>query len=442
MKKDSTSATLRKKDPIVKRIPFRSGLSLILDHDEIIQVEKTNKKHIFGIAVDLGTTSIGVSLCNLESFQQLSSATRKNEQSEFGLDIKSRLKFAAGSDENFKLLNRKLIEAINNAIEECLSKSGVNSNRIFAAMIVGVPLMHHILFSLPLENPQNISKKDHYLKLTQLKAGKLGLKINKAANVRFLPEVDEQIGSDTLAAILSLGLDRTNKLSLCVDMGMETKIILGAKKEVVVASVQTSSVFEGHSLKCGMVHQAGAIEWFRIIKGKIKILTKGHIRPQGICGSGIIDILSELLREKFIDRRARMKKGTYVVYEDKKRRIELTQFDLDKILQSKAAVTASIQILLKKEKTGYSQINKVFLSGNLGDYLNVDNAVRIGLIDEQFKNKINFKNNAALVGVKLALLNKAQFKKILNLSQVVRHFPLQRDAQFKKIYKKELKFPG
>ena len=442
MKKQSNSGTPHKKNQVISRIPFRSGLSLILDHDEIIQVEKTNKKHIFGIAVDVGTTSIMVSLCNLESLQELSVSTRKNEQAEFGLDLEDRLKFALKSKENYKLLSEKLIEGINNALGECIRKSGVNPNRIFTAMIVGAPLMHHFLFSLPLENLQNISKEGQYLRLPQMKASELALNINKSANVRFLPEVDEEIGSDTLAAILSLGLNRANKKSLCVDLGMDAKIILGSKKETVVASVHTSSVFEGHSLKCGMVPRAGAIEWFRIVKGKIEILTKGHIRPQGICGSGIIDIVSELLREKFIKNNGKMKKGTFVVYEDKKMKIELTQSDLDKILRSKAAVSAGIQILLRREKTKNEQINKVFLSGNLGDYLNAVNAVEIGLIDKQLKNKISFQNNAALVGVKLALLGKNQFKKMMELSKEVRHFSLKRDKEFKKAYKKALKFPG
>ncbi len=442
MKKHSTSGTLRKKDQIIKRVPFRSGFSLILDHDEIIQIEKTTKKHIFGIAVDIGTTSIVISLCNLESLQELSRATRKNEQAQLGMDINSRLKFVAGSEENYRLLNEKLIEAINDALGECIRKSGVSPNRIFAAMIVGAPLMHHILFLLPLSNLLNISKKEDCLKVHELKAGTLGLNINRAANVRFLPAVDAQIGSDTLATILSLGLDKTNKKILCVDLGMEAKIILGAKKEIVVGSVKISSVFEGHLLKCGMVPRAGAIEWVRIIKGKIQILSKGHIRPRGISGSGIIDIVSELLREKFIDIRGRMKKGTFVIYEDKKNRIELTQFDLDKILKSKAAVAVGIEILLRKENTAHAQISKVFLSGNLGDYLSGDNALRIGLVGEQFKDKISFMNNAALEGVKMALLKKEQFKKMLKLSNEVRHLSLQKDTEFRKSYKKALKFPG
>ncbi|MCG2712296.1 MAG: ASKHA domain-containing protein [Candidatus Omnitrophica bacterium] len=442
MKKYSTCAPPRKINQIISRIPFQSGLSLILDHDEIIQIEKNKKEHIFGIAVDVGTTSVGLSLCNLESFQELASATRKNEQAEFGMDLEDRLKFAAQSEENYELLNRKLIEVINDALGECISKSGVNSNRIFSAILVGAPLMHHILFSLPLENLQNIGEKGHYIRLHRMKAGKLGLNINKAANVRFLPEVDDKIGSDTLATILSLGLHRGNKKSLCIDLGMDAKIILGTKKETVAAIIQTGSVFEGHMLKCGMVSRAGAIEWFRIVKGKIKILTKGHIRPRGISGSGIIDIVSELLKEKFITRRGRMKKSSFVVYEDKKRVIELTQLDLDKILRSKAAVSAGIQILMKTKKTGNACINKVFLTGNLGNYLNADNAVRIGLIEKQLKNKISFQSNASLEGAKLALLWKCQFKKIIELSQEVKHFSFKRDKEFKKAYKKELKFPG
>ncbi len=441
MRKYSGSAILPKEDKIISRIPFLSDLSLILDHDEIIQVEKTSKNHIFGIAVDMGATSVGVSLCNLESFQELAIAIRKNVQAEFGPDLACRYKFAVKNTENFKLLNRQLIETINNALGECIHKSGVDPQRIFAAVMVGAPLMHHILFSLPLENLQNIRENGQYLRLYQIKAGKLALNINKAANVRVLPEVDEEIGSDTLAAILSLGMDRAKKKNLCVDLGMEAKIVLGSEKEIVVSSVQTSSVFEGYLLKCGMVAQAGAVEWFRMDKGKVKFLTKGHIRPCGICGSGIIDIVSELLREKLVSGSGRMKNGSFVIYEDKKRRIELTQFDLDRIMRSKAAVFAGIQVLMKKKKTVNAHINKVFLTGNLGDYLNADNAVRIGLVQEQLKDKISFKPNAALEGAKLALLRKSQLRKMIDLARIVKPFSLKRDKDFKEAYKKALRFP-
>ena len=175
---------------------------------------------------------------------------------------------------------------------------------------------------------------------------------------------------------------------------------------------------------------------------KIKILTKGHIRPRGISGSGIIDIVSELLKEKIIKNNGRMKKASFVVYEDKKRRIELTQFDVDKILRSKAAVHTAIAILMRRSKTSFSQISKVMLSGNLGDYLSAENVARIGLVPGQLKEKIKFTRNAALEGVKLALLQKSQLKKIIKLAENVRHLPLKKDRDFKNSYKKALKFPG
>lgn len=440
MKKNNLSSSKSIKDPIINRVSFDSGFSLILDNDEIIKIEKTTKKHIFGIAVDVGTTSVCVSLCNLESGEELASATSENEQSEFGLDLSSRSKFANRSLKNMRLLSEKGLLSINKALDDCLGKSGADRERIFTAVLVGTPLMHHLLFAIPLSNLENLKQKDRDKGFYQIKAATLGLKINAGANVRFLPHVDDMVGSDVLATVLRLGLDDTKKNCLCIDLGMQAKIIFGRPGNVTVACVPINSVFEGHLLKCGMVTQAGAIEWVRINRGKAKILTIAHIRPTGICGSGIIDIISELLKSGMIDETGKMKKVSFIVYEDKKRKIELTSQDLKKICSSKASVFAATQTLMKKIKISAKQLSKVFLAGELGEYLNAEHIVRIGLLHQDFKKKISYIGNAAFQGAKIAMLSRKQFKRFIKLRRQIVRVDLSTDKEYLQAFDKALSF--
>jgi len=427
------------KDSIIKRVSFKSGLSLILDHDEIIKIEKTTKKHIFGIAVDVGTTSVCVSLCNLESGEELACATRENEQAEFGLDLSSRSRFANRSQKNLRLLSEKGILSVNKALDECIGKSGADRERIFTAVLAGTPLMRHLLFAVPLYNLDDLNKTEKR-PFHQIKSGALGLKINSVANVRFLPCADKMIGSDVLATILTLDLDKTKNRCLCIDLGMQAKIILARPKNITVSLVPINSVFEGHLLKCGMVTQAGAIEWVRLDKGKIKILTISHIRPMGICGSGIIDIVGELIKSGMIGKNGKMKKVSFVIYQDKKIKIELTSQDLKKISLSKASVFAAWQTLLKKMKISRKQIAKVFLAGELGEYLNAEHIIRVGLLHKDLKKKISYVGNSAFQGVKMAMLSERNFKRLIKIGKQITHIDLSKDKGYIKEFNKALSF--
>lgn len=440
MRKNNISHSLPKNVPLLGRICFSSGLSMILDNEELLRIERTAKrKHIFGLAVDLGTTTICVSLCNLETAEELSTATVTNEQSCYGLDLQSRIKFAKRLRKNYTILSQAAVSSLNKAISECVQKSGVDRARIYVALIVGNPMMYHFLFQIPVKRKVDGFEYVHE-KVHKVKAGILGLGINPDANVRFMPGVDYVIGSDVLAGILALRLFKSKDIRLCVDVGSNGKIALGLRSEVVVSSTAADSSLEGAFIKCGMVAKPGAIEWLRINKKKIKFLTVGHIRPQGICGSGIIDILSELLKERIIDKDGNMNTKSFLIYKDKKTKIEITTDDIKKVLTSKAAVAAGINVLLRKLKVKPKQVKKIFLTGALGDYLNAENIRRIGIIPRELEARIAFVGNAAFSGAKLALLSKSEFQRMLALAHEVKHVLLPKDKDFHKAYHQALSF--
>ena len=426
MKKDAMASPPRRNDLLISRVNFSSGFSMILDDNELLRIEKQNRRHIFGCAVDLGTMSVCMSLCNVESGEELSSATVPNRQSEFGQNLISRARFAARSEKNRKAIKEGTLFSMNKAIEECVRKSGVDRQRIYTAVIVGNPFMHNFLFGIPLHDNKNDGRGNVSFVLHKTKARMLDFSINPDANVRFLPGINRIIGSDVLATIFSLRFHASKTIKLCVDVGAHVKVILGSAAGVVVASSASSAVFEEGILKCGMVAGAGAIEWIRIEKGKIKLLTIGHIRPRGLCGSGIIDAVSELRRVGIIDSRGQMKKHSFLIYKDKKVRIELTQQDVNNINASTAAVRLAIGRLMKRLKVIPARISNVFLAGALGDYVNAENIIRTGLLPEVLKNKISFVGNTAFCGAKRALLSRKVLKTIISLRGKVKHVPFSR----------------
>lgn len=426
---------ISRKNLLINKISFPSGLSFILDSDELLQIEKTNSKHIFGIAVDLGTTSICVSLCNLESGQELASAICDNQQDQFAEMLINTKKFASSSKKNKQVISQTVLRLINKAIDLCIKKSGVDRKSIFIGVFVGSPVMQQIILSVPEDFSGNKDKK-----IQVVKAASVGIKINLAANIKFIPGFNEYVGSDVLATIRSLKIFDSAKISVCIDLGMRAKIILGNKDGVFISSTSISSVFEGHNIKCGMVTQPGVIEWARINMEKVDILTIGHIRPQGICGSGMIDVLSEMLNNNLLNSNGKIKGESFIVYHDKKNKIELTQGDIKKIQKSKAAVSAALEILMKKMKLSSEKIKKVYVAGQLGDYLNPENLIKVGLIPKVLKFKTKYVGNAAFLGAKLALLNKKNMKKILCLIKKIKHIGLEDDINFKQVFKESIPF--
>jgi len=428
-------------EALVKREKFKSGFSLVLDNDELLKIDRKTKGHIFGVAVDVGTTTICASLCNLESGDELAAATVLNSQSEYGADIISRLDFGLKSKHNASCLSKQVLTSIDKAIDECILKSGVARDSVYSVVMVGNAVMHHLLFELPLESFITPPYRLAYKGLAQVKAKTLSLNINPNANVRFLPAIGGFVGSDVLGTILSLELYKSKGINLGVDLGTNGEIILGSCNSITVASCAAGPAFEGYNIKCGMVARTGAIEWIRINKGKLRLLTIGHIRPQGICGSGIIDITAELLKTGAIDSSGRMPKKSFLVYQDKKTKIEFTDRDTRAVQLAKAAICAGIEIMMKKLNIKPKQVKKVFLAGAFGNYLGTENAIRIGLIPKEFKKKIEFVGNTAFYGAKRILLSRPEFIQAIKLAQSVKHLSLAEDKNFSDIFTKALTFP-
>ncbi|MFH2145676.1 MAG: ASKHA domain-containing protein [Candidatus Omnitrophota bacterium] len=430
-----------KADALVKRKHFTSGVSLVLDDGELLGFEKHKRKHIFGLAIDVGTTTVCVSLCNLERQEEVAQEAVLNAQARYGADIITRLDFALKSRKNQLLLYREAVASINRAIGECVQKSGVHRDQIYTAVVVGNSVMHHLLLKLSLHTFVTPPYQIRHKGALAVKAKTLDLDINPNANVRFLPLIEGFVGSDVLATIISLRLFKNKHFNLCVDLGTNGEIIIGSKQGIEVASCAAGPAFEGYNVSCGMIAKVGAIEWVSMENGCLRLLTIGHIQPQGICGSGIIDILSELLKAGIVDSSGQMKGEEFTVYKDKLVKIDFTARDVRSVQLAKAAVCAGAQILMKKVKANAGKIKNVFLAGALGNYLNAENALRIGLLPKELKGKIKFVGNTAFLGAKQVLFSANDFRQAVKISKKIKHVALAKEKGFSEMFAQALSFP-
>ena len=394
------------------------------------------KKHFFGVAIDLGAASIVLSLCDLKSQQELATYTCANPLLSLLNDMKIVDPVSSLTSKERHFFREQLLEAINLTIKKGARRAGVKTNSIYAAVVVGSMQIYSILQDISLTS---LKKLTHSFS-DPLSKNKLNLLINKNSAIHFVPPVNKYIGSEIIALILSLRIFKKQKPFLCVDLGSGGSVILGSSKQLKVFFAGSKIVFEGNAISNGMVPDSGAIEWVRLKDNKVKLLTIGHIRPKGLCGTGMIDIVSELLRNKIIDRQGRMK-NTFILYEDKNTKIEFTAIDLKLIQKAKTSIAAIIQTILFQEKIRMEDIGKVFVVGAIGDYENKDNITRIGLIPKQLKEKIKFIPNASSLGAKLILLSFQELQTAMALRSKVEYKSLIKDEKFQASFRKLFSFP-
>jgi len=430
MKKTQKSElkTSSKRSPQVKRKIFQSGLCMILDHDELLRIEK-KQKHIFGLALYIGTSTISVSLCDLERASELASASVFNSQLLIAKTLRQRIEFSKKNKNNRFIMRQSLIRSVNEAIRSCLRRSGVNKQRVFAAVAVMPACMQQLLLGSDWGNSEY-----------KLKAGSLNMAINPDANVIIAPAQSEELGADLSMSLMNLKIGKNKKVNVGVELGSDGKIFISNSRGRIVATNISSGVFEGERISSGVIAKSGAIEWLRIEKSKIKILSIGHIRPVGICGAGIIDLVSELIKSRVIEPDGRMIQESFLIYKDKRGSLEFTRDDLRTFQLDKAVVSATLKAMMKSMRISIKDINRVYVLGALGGYLNPENLIRIGMLPPQFKGKLSYCGNRAFLGAKQALLSERSFKQAMSMAGSIKHKQIKQNKSFEKDFISALAF--
>jgi len=393
------------------------------DIGSILQIEAGDTaERNYGLAVDVGTTTVVAQLVHLKSGNVLGVAGSHNPQAHFGEDVISRMIFACGREEGLHPLHQAVIKNINQLIKSLTEEKGVDPREITALVAAGNTTMSHLLLSLI---PCSI-RVDPYVPTAnvypQIRAKELGIDIHPGGIVEVIPGVASYVGGDIVAGIIACGMADRPETRVLIDVGTNGEIAIGNNEWMVCCSASAGPAFEGGGIKHGMRATRGAIEKVVVSNGRVEYKSIGKGKLKGICGSGLIDSLYELARNHIIDGEGKFHRSSHdgrVVERDGElqfvlapageteigREIVITQSDISHLIRSKGAVFAAIKSLMDYVGLNFNAIDTFFVAGGFGSYLDIPKAIKIGLLPDIDPSRIRFVGNSSLMGARMCLLS-------------------------------------
>lgn len=450
---------------LIRSIPFALrekdfNVTLVTSGSDIISVEAGDTTGaLYGVAIDIGTTTIAAYLVDLSSGKRVCVNSLLNPQKIYGADVISRIKHTMDNEAGLDELNKLIIDIINICISTLCMQARIEVKSIYAVTIVGNTTMLHLILKVP---PRNIASAPFIPAFTSavtVQAENLGITINHSGIVCVLPSVSAYIGADTVAAVLSTGMAQQRSISLLIDIGTNGEIVLGNENALYSCSSAAGPAFEGANIRNGMGSVMGAVSRISLEQG-ISVSTIGDAKPIGICGTGIVDAVAQMLRVGIIDETGRIDMeweptlpeqtelatrlanvdgiNAFVLYNSSEtatgREIAITQKDIREIQNAKAAIAAGIHVLVKQAGISFDDIENVYLAGGFGSYIDIENALGIGLIPMKLKGKIVTVGNAAGQGAIEALINSGCMALAKEIGKKMKYIELSSSKDFNDLY--------
>ncbi len=397
---------------------------------------------IYGLAVDVGTTTVVMNLVDLENGQVAHTASFENPQRFGGSDVMHRISYDGGEFRGE--LQQVMLSAMNFEIGDMMRRFGSHRRLIYEVVIVGNSTMRDIFFGLDV---QTIGEKP-YRSVTEeearaglrdstalnVQAKGLGLRVFPEANVYGGPLVGCHVGADITAGILAVGLDEADEVSMLVDVGTNTEVVVGNRHGMLAASCPAGPAFEGGHIAHGMPGYEGAIESISLTQGGVQYRTIGNVEPQGICGSGLVDLLAQLRSTGRMSPLGVFADGSNEFLFAPERRMSLSRSDISALSQAKAANYAGQYIVLRRFGMALAGVAKLYLAGGFANYVNVANAVDIGFIANLPLEKISKVGNAALEGATLMLTSGEMRRRAEEVVGNIEHVELETTPDFFDIF--------
>jgi uncharacterized 2Fe-2S/4Fe-4S cluster protein (DUF4445 family) len=425
---------------------------------EIIDAEPGDTRGAnYGLAIDIGTTTVVAILVNLTTGDILGTASGMNRQITYGEDLITRIVLTK-TKEGLNKLQSIVVETINDLIDRLTEETGVDATKISEVSVGGNTVMNHLFAGL----------ESYYLEMANIevsrdpiivKARDLGLNINPEAYAYCVPNVSRFLGGDAIGDVLAGDMHKSEDMSLMVDLGTNGEVVFGNSSWLFSASCASGPAFEGEGVRHGMRAAAGGIDHIKIDDDtkKADITVIGDSKPKGIVGSGLIDLVAELFRVGILDFAGKLVPGSPMVREGKwgleylvvqaedtgiGKDIVLTQADLDYVIDSKAAACGGITVLMKKLRIGIEDVKNIYLAGAFGTFTNLDNATLLGIFPE-FPNATVYPiGNGSLSGAYATLMSMEKRREAREVAQKMVYVDLLVDIEFIDEYSMALYLPG
>ncbi len=436
------------------------SISCVLHGREVVSVEPGNTfSESYGVAVDVGTSKIVIHLVDLTTGEIRAVDLAENPQLAYGEDIVSRMTFANVSEDNLRILQLLLINSINELVERVCKQVGASVDRIYEIIVVGNTAMHHFLLGLKTKHLSASPFTPVVGRSISIKARDLGIKSNIGAVVTALPVIAGFVGADAVADALATGILSREDNVILLDIGTNTEIFVGNSERMLVCSAPSGPALEGAHIRHGMKAINGAIEEVSISsEGEVEYSVIGDVKPRGICGSAIIDVVAELYRNNLIDSRGRFRKNLelkrlrrgvngweYVIaWSDETsmgKDIVVSEKDINEVILAKAAIYSGISVLLRRRGLSERDISEVIVAGSFGTHINPFSAKIIGIIPDVPDNKVKFVGNTAIMGADMALLSVDSRSEAERIARAVEYVELSADPYFNEEFLSALIIP-
>jgi len=402
-----------------------------------------------GLAVDLGTSKIAGYLVDLSTGQTLATKGVANPQVSYGADIISRISYAIKSLNKGLRLQKLVVEALNQMANDLCVEVGAEAGEIVEAVVVGNTAMHHLFLGLPVRQLALSPYVPAVSRALDIKARNLGLHIAPGAYLHLLPNIAGFVGADHTAVLLTVVDAESKGMVVALDIGTNTEVSIIDNGKIASTSCASGPAFEGWHIKDGMRAASGAIERLRIANDSIRYQTIDGAPAIGICGSGILDAMAQLYLAGVLDKGGKMaqnhprvrsndKQLEFVLVSEKERdgrqAIVITQQDVRELQLAKAAIRTGIQVLLEADGHGEEEIHKVIIAGAFGSYIDVANAIAIGMLPSLPLDRFRQVGNAAGTGARLALISSSKRGDAQNIASGVRYIELASVPSFNQTF--------
>ncbi len=376
-----------------------------------------------GLAVDIGTTKIAGFLVDLQNGKTLASGGVTNPQIAYGEDVISRILYADQHENGRGELQRCLVDSINMLMIDLCSRAGVTTEQVVDGVMVGNTVMHHLLAGIPVQSLGIAPYSPAQIDAMRFPACDIGLKLNPEAEVYLPPNIAGFVGGDHIAMLLATRAHEIKQTVIALDIGTNTEISLVHQGKHWACSCASGPAFEGAHIRHGMRAIPGAIERFKICEDQNQVLTIGKKPAIGICGSGILDVVAELRKAEIVDRRGSfLTDNSRLIIENGKarfvlvpaelsghgREIAIDRADVNEVQLAKAAIRSGVEVLIRAAGVQYAEIEQFLVAGAFGTYLDIGNAVSIGMFPRLPVQKFQQVGNAAGSGARMMLISEPQ----------------------------------
>ena len=437
---------------ITATVAKRNGINEIIN----IEPQDTSREN-YGIAFDIGTTTISAQLVNLNTGEILGTKATYNKQAAFGSDVITRIIYAKDSD-GLDTLHHAVSDDMNLMIRDLTHEKHIDLNNVTGIICAGNTTMIHLLLRV---DPTYIRREPYVPTLNfvpVMRAQEAELRINPHGLLGCVPGVASYVGGDVTAGVLSTGLYKSENVSILIDIGTNGEVVLGNREFLIAAAASAGPAFEGSGVACGMRASGGAIQRVKISSDfDVSYETIGKVKPLGICGSGYIDLIAELLNAGIIDKNGKIKdlnhkrirkgnQGVEFIVEFKESTgtgtdIVINEADIDNLKRAKGAIYSAVSILIKHMGFNIEQIDKIFIAGGFGTYLDMNNAIRIGLLPDLDRSRFIFVGNSSLAGARQIILSADAQNIADEIAQKTTYFELSVEPGYMDEYMASLFFP-